>query len=448
MSRKKTTSDFIEEARKVHGDKYDYSKVEYKNTDTKVCIICPKHGEFWQKPYQHLQGNGCKTCYYETIGDRCRHTKDVFEQRARKVHGDKYDYSKVEYINQNTQVCIICPKHGKFWQKPSHHINGSECPKCRGMKMNNRDWIIRFKMIHGDKYDYAKVNYVNAVTKVCVICPQHGEFYTNPYYHAKGVGCPICNGGNLKLTKKMKLSLLSEYDLTSMSSHQLLELIATDAFPKEWEKLTYTEPNSDKRKDSIAELKNLYSNATDDEESDIETQHKLEEETRQLEKEYTSKKNKQANLDDDLTHSTEDNFPELEEKTLKNYSKAYKNLISLGDKHRFIAEVEIHKIWNAVLKELSQKSDKTLSMLSSMEIDSEWLAYVKDTFFTEFNEVNEITVDSEYAFPYQPSLMQKLMVYRLMKNHSYGNWCGTGAYLIELFFHIFCINNVVVIVRR
>ena len=235
------------------------------------------------------------------------------------------------------------------------------------------------------------------------------------------------NGNNF--TKSVKLSILSEYDLTSMSTHQLLELIASDVLPKEWEKLTYTEPNSDKRKNSIEELKDLYSNSTeDDEESNLIIEKQLEDEAHKLEKEYSSKRNKKTNLDDEIDDSEEDsNFPELEEKTLKNYSKAFKNLVSLGDKHKLIAEVEIHKIWNAVLRELTQKSDKTLSMLSSMERDSEWLSYVHDTFFTEFKEVNDIQVDKEYAFPYQPSLMQKLMVYRLMKNQSYGNWCGTGA---------------------
>ena len=429
MSIKKTSAEFIEEAKKIHGDKYDYSKVDYVNNSTKVCIICPIHGEFWQSPYHHLNGIGCPKCAAKQRGEKRALSMISFIEQAKRVHGDKYDYSKVEYVNSRTKICIICLEHGEFWQIPNSHLEGRGCPSCgNAKKLTIEEFIQKARVIHGDKYDYSKVEYVNSNTKVCIICPEHGEFWQRPSSHLTGRGCAVCNGvSSVKFIKQYKLSLLSEYDLTSMSSHQLLELIATDAFPKEWEKLTYTEPNSDKRKDSIGELKDLYSNATDDEESDIETQHKLEEEAKQLEKEYTSKKNKQTNLDDDLTHSTENNFPELEEKTLKNYSHAFKNLVSLGDKHKLIAEVEIHKIWNAVLKELTQKSDKTLSMLSSMERDSEWLSYVHDTFFTEFKEVNDIQVDKEYAFPYQPSLMQKLMVYRLMKNQSYGNWCGTGA---------------------
>ena len=118
--------EFIDAARKVHGDKYDYSKVEYKNQHTKVCIICPEHGEFWQQAQSHLRGNGCPKC-----SQRHHYTTEEWIKEARKIHGDKYDYSKVEYINKSTKVCIICPEHGEFWQTPEKHVNGSQgCPKC------------------------------------------------------------------------------------------------------------------------------------------------------------------------------------------------------------------------------------------------------------------------------------------------------------------------------
>ena len=124
------TQEFIEEAKKMHGDKYDYSKVEYVNTRRKVCIICPNHGEFWQTASEHLRGQGCPKC----AGNK-RLTTEGFIHKAKEVHGGKYDYSKVEYVNNHTKVCIICPEHGEFWQEPSSHLNGNGCPNCNESQM-------------------------------------------------------------------------------------------------------------------------------------------------------------------------------------------------------------------------------------------------------------------------------------------------------------------------
>lgn len=124
--RRKTTEEFIERARKVHGEKYDYSKVKYVNNCTKVCIICPEHGEFWQTPNDHLSGRGCPKCALEKF----RSNTEEFIEEAKKIHGDKYDYSKVNYINNYTKVCIICPEHGEFWQTPSNHLSGRGCSIC------------------------------------------------------------------------------------------------------------------------------------------------------------------------------------------------------------------------------------------------------------------------------------------------------------------------------
>lgn len=125
-----TTEQFIERATEVHNGKYDYSKVEYKNAQTKVVIICPIHGEFLQSAYGHLEGRGCPICGIESSKKKQAHTKDEFVMNAIKVHGDKYDYSRINYINNYTKVCIVCPEHGEFWQSPSHHLQGSGCPLC------------------------------------------------------------------------------------------------------------------------------------------------------------------------------------------------------------------------------------------------------------------------------------------------------------------------------
>ena len=134
---------FIEKAYTVHGNKYDYSKVEYYNCKEKVCIICPEHGEFWQTPDNHLQGRGCPICRY--ISSSKKNTKNIndFIKKAEEVHNKKYDYSKVEYKNNSTKVCIICPEHGEFWQTPTVHIDKKQgCPKCsKNHKYTTKEYL-------------------------------------------------------------------------------------------------------------------------------------------------------------------------------------------------------------------------------------------------------------------------------------------------------------------
>ena len=202
--------DFIEKARKVHGNKYDYAKVDYVNAHTKVCIICPKHdhGEFWQTPNNHLNDRGCPKCGDENRSEKQTSTKEEFTKKANDVHGDKYDYSKVNYVNNQAKVCIICPEHGEFWQISSDHTNGRGCPKCGHIVSNDSkrsslsDFIKKGRKIHGDKYDYSKVKYVNANTKVCIICPEHGEFWQRPADHTKGYSCQKCSGKYVPTTEE------------------------------------------------------------------------------------------------------------------------------------------------------------------------------------------------------------------------------------------------------
>ena len=210
-----TKEQFIEKARKIHGNKYDYSKVEYKNNKTKVCIICPIHGEFWMKPNTHLNEHGCPICGAEkrkkTLRDKLGFTTAEFIIKAKEVHGNKYDYSKVEYVNTDTKVCIICPIHGEFWQTPDAHLRGQGCRKC-GLESNKtkqrnttNDFIIKAQLIHGNKYDYSKAEYKNNKTKICIICKEHGEFWQTPADHLNGHGCNFCNES--KLEKDIRLLL-------------------------------------------------------------------------------------------------------------------------------------------------------------------------------------------------------------------------------------------------
>ena len=202
---KYTKDIFIQKAKEVHDNKYDYSKVEYKGSQTKVCIICPEHGEFWQTPASHIRGYCCPKCANFNRGSHKRWSLEEFIQKAKEVHGDKYDYSKTNYVNNNTPVCIVCPEHGEFWQLPLIHIfHKSGCPKCAGRDLNTEEIIKLFKEKHGNKYDYSKVEYVKMHTKVCIICPEHGEFWQTPSKHLLGQGCPKC--GKISSSNKQKMT--------------------------------------------------------------------------------------------------------------------------------------------------------------------------------------------------------------------------------------------------
>ena len=150
MSKRKSNDEFIREAQSIHHNKYDYSKVEYANNKTKVCIVCPEHGEFWQTPSDHLNGKGCPQC-----AGNVRCDKAMFIEKAKHIHNDRYDYSKVEYVNAHTKVCIICPEHGEFWQTPNNHLNGNGCPLCKNRKIGDvlRDTVEDFTKKSNEIHD-------------------------------------------------------------------------------------------------------------------------------------------------------------------------------------------------------------------------------------------------------------------------------------------------------
>ena len=124
---------------------------------------------------------------------------DIFIQRAQLIHGDKYDYSKVNYINNATKICIICKKHGEFYQYPYEHLRRKTgCTKCGRRQLSQQQFIEKAKLIHGDKYDYSKVNYINSTTKIIITCKKHGDFIQLPVEHLKKHGCPKCSMSKLE----------------------------------------------------------------------------------------------------------------------------------------------------------------------------------------------------------------------------------------------------------
>ena len=193
MGNKLTTQKFIDKASIVHSRKYDYSVSNYSNSRTKIKIICQKHGEFEQLPSNHLFGNGCPKCAQLNTGNILRMTHNDFVNRCDKIHNQKYNYSLVNYIDNDTKVRIICPIHGEFEQTPQSHLNGCGCNKC-GNSIKSKDFFISESLkVHGDYYDYSEVEFIDTNTKVKIICPIHGEFLQRAGHHYRGSGCLICN---------------------------------------------------------------------------------------------------------------------------------------------------------------------------------------------------------------------------------------------------------------
>ena len=122
---RKTLAQYIVDARGFHGDKYDYSKAVYETAESVLTIICPDHGEFEQKARVHLR-RGCKKCG----GEKRRLTTELFKEKSRKIHGDRYNYDFVDYVTKRVKVKIVCKYHGEFMQSPSDHLYGSGCRDC------------------------------------------------------------------------------------------------------------------------------------------------------------------------------------------------------------------------------------------------------------------------------------------------------------------------------
>lgn len=199
-SQRLTKEIFIDRAITTHGDRYDYSKVEYINYHTNVSIICKKHGCFSQRPSLHLKGAGCPMCVHEKTGKRFSSTKDSFIKKSIEKFGDKFDYSNVMYKSSNIPVELICPKHGRILIKPGRHLRlVYGCPICGKenshikRRTTTEEFISKAKEVHGSKYDYSKVEYTNNRDKVEIICPIHGSFFQTPLSHLTGNGCWNCS---------------------------------------------------------------------------------------------------------------------------------------------------------------------------------------------------------------------------------------------------------------
>lgn len=203
------TQGFIEKARAVHGGRYDYSRVQYRNNRTKVIIGCPEHGWFGQVPQSHLKGFGCRKCAAKKRAkSQIESTKKRLLNRFRQVHGDRYEYDMGSFSGMERCMRIRCSKHGWFEQPAKHHADGHGCARCAHEQAAARrrdevdSFIEKASIVHGGTYIYTDVEYVSSHEKVAIICREHGRFMQTPNKHLMGRGCPKCARQALSILKQ------------------------------------------------------------------------------------------------------------------------------------------------------------------------------------------------------------------------------------------------------
>lgn len=187
---KGTTEEFVAQSRALYGDRFDYTNTHYNTLRTKVTVRCRVHGPFSTLPFNHLRGNGgCRAC----SGNKPLDTTS-FKARIEKLHGDKYDLSKVVYTSARNRVVVGCRVHGDYEVVASEFLKGSGCVKCVHARntLTTEQFVEKAKAIHGELYDYSKVRYVYSDQKVEIICKEHGGFLQTPSSHLMGNHCSAC----------------------------------------------------------------------------------------------------------------------------------------------------------------------------------------------------------------------------------------------------------------
>lgn len=192
-TKKLTQEEFINKSIEIHKNTYNYSLSIYKNSSTKIVIICNSHGEFMQTPEMHLYGQGCFKCGILKSAITRKMSKNEFIKKSNDVHFNKYNYDLLIYKNTDTKIVIICPNHGEFTQTPHNHLKYG-CIKCGGTKkLTQEEFVKKSIEIHGNKYNYSQAEYKGNKFKVEIICPKHNIFKQSASNHMKGANCPSCN---------------------------------------------------------------------------------------------------------------------------------------------------------------------------------------------------------------------------------------------------------------
>ncbi|MEK0413151.1 MAG: hypothetical protein RL070_639 [Bacteroidota bacterium] len=422
-NKKLTREEYLEKFRQIHANKYDYSKSVFLDS-ANIEIVCSIHGSFMQNPKKHLAGSGCKKCgILRASKSKIKDKLEVIEKFYLK-HGKKYNYDKVEYVRSNSEIIVTCPFHGDFKITPSQHIRGTACPLCSSRQRYDTDKIItEFKKIHGNKYDYSKVLYTSAKSEIAIICKIHGVYLQSAFKHKSGQGCPICNRGWTNSKIREFISAIENKDLLSMDSIELQLIINQGKLPDALESLVFNSEGT--REHSIKALKESL--------IDFVTEEPIEE--NEIFNEQTNSENiiKDIEIDDvensDLINN--DRISEIQEnKTPISLSNNLDELHVLDnalvascdiETVNFLIQYKLRKLWNNTLNEkVDVQKLRKVKGGRNFEI-------LKDLFFKEYDEVISYEPPCGYSFKFPLLPMQQLTVYRVLKNKRYGNWSGTGA---------------------
>lgn len=206
---KKSDDIFIKQMFELYGDNYDVSGMNYINTKTDIEVVCKKHGKFEKKPCELLEGKACDKC--SKRANTKSTNKDIFIEEARKVYGDKDDYTKTDIISARDTIQVTCTKHNLTFDKSiSTYLLGWGCPKCSAENYRKlraipkEDYYRRANEAHGNKYTYNN-DYITSAHAITFYCKEHGRQRRNSYEHLRGAGCRKCDSfGNRqdKLTKQ------------------------------------------------------------------------------------------------------------------------------------------------------------------------------------------------------------------------------------------------------
>jgi G:T-mismatch repair DNA endonuclease (very short patch repair protein) len=213
--KKLTQEQFLEKCFQKHGNKFDYSKINYEGFNKKVEIICFTHGSSWQTPSSHLNNiHGCNLC--SPTGGAAL-TQEQFIEKCKILHKNTYDYSKTIFTGVKNKILIICSIHGEFEQiAEKHFLYG--CSACAGNKRKTqKEFLNQAKIVHKNYYNYDQINFISNSHKIIINCPKHGQFIQSPKNHLLGQGCKKCGAGN---TSNIEHKWLDHIDLPDDNLHR------------------------------------------------------------------------------------------------------------------------------------------------------------------------------------------------------------------------------------
>ena len=425
-------NDFIiKQFQEKNGEKYTYEKVNYKNDYEYVIVTCKEHGDFNVSPTHHKQGKGCKKCigrvdnYTDLLPELIKMTNNQYEFLGLEKLKSKQHKLEIRFKKYNTIHKISIQN---LYQGVRHEI--------RNAVDKNEFVICQFKEIHGDKFDYSLINYVNETTDIKIICKYHGIFELTPNEHKSKVknrgGCQICSSGwNVERISNFINDIRNE-DVLSMDPVELNMLIAQGKLPKELEELVFSSEGAGEH--SLKSLKEKLGIDDNTENNEDELQ-RINEELEIL----TSAENQEINealMTIEAPSIEELELAAIEERENKNLPSISNSDILVLDKElintcddeavEFFIQYKLKKVWNEVIND--RRDANEVKLLKGGKNSTR----LRELFLEEYDKVVNYNPPQGYSFEREgkiapPNMMQKLTVQRIKDYKRYGNWSGTGA---------------------